>query len=126
MIYFISGHRDIKKDEFYKWYVPELEKVLKNDLTATFVVGDYWGADKKAQDWLNKNLEDKSRVTVYHMFSEPRNLVSKSFRTKGGFHSDIERDAAMTNSSDKDIAFIRKGRWTSGTAQNILRRYEKE
>jgi hypothetical protein len=32
----------------------------------------------------------------------------------------------MTNSSDKDIAFIRKGRWTSGTAQNILRRYEKE
>jgi hypothetical protein len=78
MIYFISGHRDIKKDEFYKWYVPELEKVLKNDLTATFVVGDYWGADKKAQDWLNKNLEDKSIVTVYHMFSEPRNLVSKN------------------------------------------------
>lgn len=30
----------------------------------------------------------------------------------------------MTNDSDKDIAFVRKGKRDSGTAQNIIRRFE--
>lgn len=40
-------------------------------------------------------------ITVYHMFK------------------------AMTEHSDYDIAFIRKGKESSGTAQNILRRWTK-
>lgn len=31
----------------------------------------------------------------------------------------------MTEHSDRDIAFIRKGKESSGTAQNILRRWTK-
>ena len=58
------------------------------------------------------------------MYQEPRYLASSKFKTKGGYDSDISRDAAMTMESDMDIAFIRAGRWTSGTAQNILRRHE--
>lgn len=48
-----------------------------------------------------------------------------SVPTQGGFTSDIERDKAMTEHSDYDIAFIRKGKESSGTAQNILRRWTK-
>ena len=41
----------------------------------------------------------------------------------GGFKSDEERDSAMTNDSDFDIAFVKDNRWNSGTAQNIKRRH---
>ena len=41
------------------------------------------------------------------------------------FTADLQRDEAMTRNSDYDIAFIRKGKETSGTAQNILRRWTK-
>ena len=57
------------------------------------------------------------------MFEAPRNKNPKITQTRGGFTSDEERDAAMTKMSVKDIAFVRNGKWTSGTAQNILRRY---
>lgn len=64
-------------------------------------------------------------ITVYHMLKSPRYLANESIRTVGGFTSDTERDEAMTRDSDYDIAFIRKGKETSGTAQNILRRWTK-
>ena len=79
------------------------------------------GVDFMAQEYLSEYPE---RVTVYHMFDRPRNLYNPKFNTKGGYKTDVERDSAMTNESDKDIAFILRGLWTSGTAQNILRRYE--
>lgn len=122
-IYFISGHRDITEEEFKEWYIPELTKAAEED--SDFVVGDCSGVDSMAQDWLRDNLKHHFRVTVFHMFEKPRHLASMLFNTSGGYDSDISRDSKMTESSDEDIAFIRKGRWTSGTAQNILRRYEK-
>lgn len=64
-------------------------------------------------------------ITVYHMFKAPRYLTRSCTLTQGGFTSDVERDAAMTEHSDRDIAFIRKGKESSGTAQNILRRWTK-
>lgn len=122
MRYFISGHRDITKEEFEKYYVPRIDQILQNDQNCSFVVGECVGVDTMAQDYLaSKNI---MRVTVYHMFESPRHLASVCFSTKGGYKDDVSRDAAMTEASDIDIAFIRKGRWTSGTAQNILRRYE--
>lgn len=123
MIYFISGHRDITKEEFKEYYISQLEEILQfGENSVEFVVGDYQGVDIMAQEWLLENLIDKSRVTVYHMFTSPRNYASKLFKKKGGYTGDIERDSAMTEISNEDIAWIRKGKETSGTAQNILRR----
>ena len=127
MIYFISGHRDITHEEFDKFYVPKINEAI-SDVTR-FVVGDYEGADIMAQEYLKTLCEEGrlkySQISVYHMFDSPRHLASDKFTLVGGFKGDVERDTAMTEASDKDIAFIRKGKWTSGTAQNILRRYEK-
>lgn len=122
MVYFISGHRNIDQEFFDRYYKPLLEAVLQNDPFPKFVVGDCEGVDTMAQDWLEKNVT-KDIVTVYHMYNSPRHNAGP-FKTVGGFKSDIERDEAMTRNSDIDIAYIMKGRWTSGTAQNILRRYE--
>lgn len=130
MVFFISGHRDITEEEFNKHYVETLVDLIDfydefGDYTE-FVVGDYVGVDEKAQKWLAENLPENEhyRVTVYHMGKEPMNLMSTKFNTKGGFKTDEERDAAMTKHSDEDIAFVRKGKRDSGTAQNIVRRYE--
>lgn len=125
MVYFISGHRDFSQEEFDKYYAPLLKKYLEEP-DSRFVVGDYWGVDEKAQIWLKENLsqEEHNRVTVYHMYKKPRVLHSDRFNLSGGYSSDVERDSAMTRCSDVDIAFIHKGRWCSGTAQNILRRFE--
>ena len=122
MVYFISGHRNIDQEFFDRYYKPLLEAVLQNDPFPKFVVGDCEGVDTMAQDWLEKNVT-KDIVTVYHMYDSPR-YNAGSFKTVGGFKSDVERDEAMTRNSDIDIAYIMKGRCTSGTAQNILRRYE--
>lgn len=125
MIYFISGHRDFTEKEFNTNYIPKLKEALK-DKNYKFVVGDYWGVDEMAQVWLSENIPEKEhhRVTVYHMFDKPRVCCSDKFLLSGGYKNDIERDSAMTNASNVDIAFIHSGRWDSGTAQNILRRFE--
>lgn len=83
------------------------------------------GADRMAQDYLSACGVFFRDITVYHMFKAPRYLTRSCTLTQGGFTSDVERDAAMTEHSDRDIAFIRKGKESSGTAQNILRRWTK-
>ncbi len=124
MVYFISGHRDITQKEFDTLYKDAIVRAInENGGKCEFVVGDYQGVDMMAQEFLSEYFDPK-KVTVYHMFDSPRNIASKEFNTKGGFKSDEERDAAMTNDSDKDIAFVRKGKRDSGTAQNIIRRWE--
>ena len=120
-VYFISGHRNLSKEDFDKYYVPKINEAISEG--ASFVIGDYEGVDYMAQEYLGNNY-DHSKVTVYHMFNSPRHLYCQDFNLSGGYKSDIERDSAMTMNSDFDIAFITKGKWTSGTAQNILRRYE--
>ena len=88
-----------------------------------YVVGDYEGVDIMSQNYLVNNLKvDPKRITVYHMFDKPRNYNSKITNFKGGFNYDEERDAAMTNDSTEDIAFVRDHLQLSGTAMNILRR----
>lgn len=99
--------------------------VMSTDNAAKFVVGDCEGADRMAQDYLLACGVSFRNITVYHMFKAPRYTALRSVPTQGGFTSDIERDKAMTEHSDRDIAFIRKGKESSGTAQNILRRWTK-
>lgn len=122
--YFISGHRDITEEEFEKNYAPEIQEIIDNDTEALFIIGDYYGVDIMAQNYLVDVLEfDPNRITVYHMLDNPRNINSKITNTVGGFKSDEERDSAMTDDSFYDLAFVRDNTKLSGTAQNILRRH---
>lgn len=134
MIYFISGHRDLSYEDFKKYYIPKIKEVVEEDPRAEFIVGDCDGVDKYAMDYIFNNI--MCDLTIYHISSKPNNtpnnkhpgsLVSsyKYIYFRGGFKSDEERDVAMTEHSDRDIAFIRKGKESSGTAQNILRRWTK-
>jgi len=118
MIYFISGHRNLNDNEFDTHYKFLIDYAIKEN--GYFVVGDYYGLDIKAQEYLKDKVPD-SHVTVYHMFDSPRNYVD-GFNKKGGYSLDEERDAAMTRDSDIDIAWIRYKE--SGTARNIERRKE--
>ena len=123
--YFISGHRAITNEEFEFNYVPLLELALNNTPNARFVVGDYYGVDIMAQNYLVDVLNvDPGRITVYHMFETPRNINPKIKNTVGGFQNDDDRDAAMTENSFEDIALVRDENVLSGTAKNILRRYK--
>ena len=122
--YFISGHRDITEAEFEFNYEPLINLALHDNPDANFVVGDYYGADIMAQNYLMDVIcLDPSRVTVYHMLESPRNINPRITQTKGGFKNDEERDTAMTNASAYDIALVRDNKKNSGTAQNILRRH---
>jgi hypothetical protein len=123
--YFISGHRAITNEEFEFNYVPLLELALNNTPNARFVVGDYYGVDIMAQNYLVDVLNvDPDRITVYHMFESPRNINPKIKNTVGGFQNDDDRDAAMTENSFEDIALVRDENVLSGTVKNILRRYK--
>jgi hypothetical protein len=116
-VYFISGHLDISAIEFLYYYRgPITEAILEND--ATFVVGDAKGTDTLAQDFL---YSIGAEYTVYHMFEHARNNPHNA-PTSGGWKNDEERDAAMTRASDEDIAWVRPGRESSGTAKNLERR----
>lgn len=121
--YFISGHRDISDEEFEIYYQEALNNIISEVPDCEFVVGDYYGVDIMAQNYLVDVLQvDPSRITVYHMLESPRNINEKIKNTVGGFKTDDERDEAMTNASFADIAFVRDCKKLSGTAQNILRR----
>jgi hypothetical protein len=118
--YFISGHLDVTMDEFREHYAPRIAAALADDPDAAFVVGDARGCDLMAQLYLRDARA--LRVQVFHMLVLPRNNVG-GFPTVGGFPSDDTRDTAMTNASDADIAWVRPGRTSSGTAANLARRY---
>jgi hypothetical protein len=123
--YFISGHRNITQEEFEKNYGPIIEDIVKNNFAGSirFIMGDYYGADIMAQNYLIDKLNfQPERICVYHMFDKPRNIHPLIDNRVGGFTSDEERDAAMTRDSHFDIAFVRNHNKWSGTGANILRR----
>lgn len=118
--YFISGHLNLSDAEFRNHYAPRIDAAIAED--AAFVVGDARGCDLMAQAYLRDARA--LRVQVFHMLEKPRNNAG-GFPTVGGFPTDEKRDAAMTAASDKDIAWVRPGRESSGTAANLARRYFK-
>lgn len=120
MIYFISGHGNLSAEDFVEYYVPGINHALITDPDPRFVIGDYVGADTLAQLYLLNRVQ-RTRVTVYHMFLKPR-INLGDYNTDGGYQSDDERDTAMTEASDVDIAWVRPGFKTSGTQANINRR----
>jgi hypothetical protein len=125
MIYFISGHLSLTREEFETHYQAAIEKALDNG--ATFVVGDARGADALAQQFIMDIAGPRTAinsVVVYHMLEEPRNHIH-GLPTKGGYTSDEARDAGMTAASDADIAWVRPGREKSGTQKNLDRRQQE-
>lgn len=131
MVYFVSGHRDLTQEEFDLHYKPVIRKVTKETLPVSFVIGDCEGADRMAAEYICDF--SSSDIHIYHIFTDPRfrvipfcdNEAEHNIFYHGGYQSDMERDTAMTEASDFDIAYIRPGRKKSGTAQNILRRITK-
>lgn len=130
MVYFVSGHRNLSEEDFMQYYAQKIENIVESDMYAEFIVGDCQGVDKMAAEYIAHNTDCK--LTIYHMFEEPRFRLTTSNKSvflgedegvyyKGGYKSDEERDTAMTNDSDFDIAFIIDKRINSGTGQNILR-----
>lgn len=113
--YFVSGHRNIPQEEFDAMYVPQIDGALRKK--CVFVVGDYEGADRMAQDYLKSK---GATCVVFHMFDTPR--YNAGFPTMPGFKTDEARDHAMSVVSDQDIAFVKSGKENSGTAQNLYRR----
>jgi hypothetical protein len=118
--YFLSGHLDLTLEEFDFHYKPQIDAILQHNPLASFIVGVARGADTMAQQYLSDKNAD---VIVYHMFESPRNNAAK-FSTCSGFETDETRDSAMTQASTHDIAWVRPGRETSGTAKNLQRRLE--
>lgn len=122
--FFISGHRDLTEEEFEQFYIPKINEVI-DKYDAYFVIGEYEGADIMAQNYLVDTLNyDIDKIYVYHMGNKPRCNNPKIKNFIRGFADDIDRDTCMTIDSDEDIAFVRKGRYESGTSQNIIRRTE--
>jgi hypothetical protein len=116
--YFVSGHLDLTEAEFAAHYVPRLNAAIAEG-DAAFLVADARGCDALTQLWL---AALNVTVTVFHMFERPRHAFGVHVVLVGGFTTDKARDEAMTRRSDEDIAWVRPGRATSGTAQNLARR----
>ena len=114
-IVYISGHLDLTQDEFDRYYGLYIHQYIENKWE--FVLGDAPGCDTMAQRRLRAW---GATATVYHMLSSPR--YNAGFPTRGGFQSDLDRDQQMTAASDMDLLWIRHGRESSGTAQNLMRR----
>lgn len=117
-ILFVSGHRDLLPAEFGQHYVPKLDAAIAEG--HCFVVGDAPGADAMAQAYLAHRVSPE-RVTVYHAGRRPCHCA-EGFAVRGGYANQAAKDAAMTAVSDDDIAWVRLGRETSGTACNLARR----
>ena len=128
MRYFVSGHRDLTLDEFLEHYAPIIDKVVKEDSSAKFLVGDWEGCDTIVTEYLSLLPSTASDVTIYYVekvkmcpFDEAAcNYENIHFKEKSTYD---ECDASMTADSEFDIAWIRPGKEDSHTAENIKRRF---
>lgn len=133
---FISGHRSLTQEEFNKYYCHVIDSYIKwididSDLAqkqVIFYVGDCEGCDKMAIYYLISKLCRNVKLVIcslkypfdgqidYSLVQNENITVIKEFST----HE--ERDTYMTEHTDYDVLWIREGEWSSGTAQNYVRR----
>ena len=140
--YFISGHIDLSKEEFDKFYKNEILLAVNNP-NSKFVMGNAPGVDYMAQKLLIElfDNDDKKldRICVYHRDDNPGKIADPRIKTIGGFKSHDDKDRAMTMNSDIDIAYVRSIEESkilygdkynpnriSGTQKNLLRRLSKQ
>jgi len=134
---FISGHTDLTKEEFQTHYVPLLDDAVNKNYD--FVTAAAFGADRMAIDYLIQERKvSPNKITVYlHERYADRLLFYRNsgFKVKMGFSSHVDRDTAMTNDSNLDIAWLRTdeeakerygSQWLKGdkssTERNLQRR----
>lgn len=124
MVYFVSGHRDLTKEEFEEHYVPRINDVINRDNCVNFVVGDWEGCDFLFMNYIQKFEDYEYGYITIYCVQESR-IGCFDHKTVGIRYCDTydECDAAMTEDSDFDIAWIRPGKEDSHTAMNIKRRY---
>ena len=133
--YFVSGHVDVTQQDFDDHYKNELIEATKSK-NSRFVMGNAKGIDTMALEFLIELLgpDNLYRITVYHL-GKKSHLKDKRIRTIGGFGNHNNKDTAMTNASNKDIAWVRPEEESrilygsnynpnriSGTQHNINRR----
>ena len=123
MIYFISGHRNLTEKEFIDNYALKIENIMREDNSASFVVGDWEGCDTMFLNFIKHTYYFQPRICIYYV-NKPRvdleGLQNVDLFNKKTYD---ECDASMTQDSDFDVAWIRPGREDSHTALNIKRRY---
>lgn len=119
---FISGSISIKL--LPNKVIESLNRIIANDITV--LVGDADGVDLEVQKFFA--YKKYTNVTVYSIYSQPRNLSSKSFKTKTiEVQSDIKservrqsyKDEAM--SDDCDYGLIIWDEKSNGSYENIKR-----
>ena len=122
MRYFVSGHRDLTKEEFVKHYIPLIQKVIKEDPQAAFLVGDWEGCDSMFVRYMEAFY---FKVPIAIFYVDILRIKEGKFNIYDFCECTNydECDASMTANSDFDIAWIRPGRENSHTANNIRRRY---
>ena len=129
MRYFVSGHRDLTREEFEEHYAPLIKKVIEYDEWPSFIVGDWEGCDTLFVEHLILEgylvpfivtYTDKLRTEKLINRFNKECILAKSEQ----LNTYDECDTYMTKNSDFDIAWIRPGREDSHTAKNIKRRYE--
>lgn len=129
MKYFISGHRDLTIEEFEEHYIPIIDKIITDDDSAEFLVGDWEGCDLMAVEYLSLLPSIASDITIYYVEKVKMrpfgdvvyDYKNIHFKEKSTYD---ECDSAMTLDSDFDVAWIREGKEDSHTTKNIKRRYE--
>ena len=126
MKYFVSGHRDLTREEFDKHYIPQIIKVITHDITASFVVGDWEGCDSM----FLRYMIDNRYINDIHLYCVRESKLCNNLELGEDYAIRLvskrnydECDISMTRDSDFDIAWIRPGREDSHTAKNIKRRY---
>lgn len=137
---FISGHRDLSKDEFNSIYVCLINQYIdwlnidqSNLFTSkklTFYVGDCDGCDSMAIEYIVNNVLPNNPDTYLTICTcdfdfegkQSYNFDNPNINIINGFKSHEERDTYMTRETQVDLLYIRPGKWDSGTAQNFVKR----
>lgn len=137
---FVSGHRDLSKEEFDTIYVSPINQYIDwlnldqssffSSKKLTFYVGDCDGCDNMVINYIVNNILPNNKNAYLNIctcdfdfdgkcsynFDDPNISIISGFKT----HE--ERDTYMTIETHVDLLYIRPNKWDSGTAQNFVRR----
>lgn len=116
---FISGHKDLTKEEFEQYYIPLIDQGIYNN--AKFYISNYGNCDRFSYDYFK--LCEYYNVEICFNRLGFSNIDDKFIKAVG-FKSDEEMYCYMTNKTNKDIAWIRNEVKLTTTGKNILRRFK--